>query len=699
MERLKHYLFLSLILAIGTATPLLAFARKQEGGKSNLLRVYQVDRKIIDFPEKEDFSTPESAYAVINRVMANGERSKWRQISVKSLANTLPPENAEKKEVQPQYAKTLLNARILEVRIFREISAVVLAEITGDSGISRIDKRYVELENGRWLNAGQGVSSETLDEARAESNTKFAYLLDKPSRPKIENPQAYLKPLIEFLKTRAEEPKAFVMKALAEHKVVIMGEIHHRPRYWAFNSSLVTEPDFQRHIGTIYLELPFNDQKLADQFLAGEECDTMPVIEMLRDNLWMGWPDQPMLDFFMTVWMVNQNLEPSQRLRIVLVDMQRPWSKIKTRQDWGPYSVNRDKFMAENILSDMNEHPDETRNRLFIVGVGHTGLNLEFFENAPVMTAGWYLRQKLGPENIYAIFQHRCVQTNMGRVDGRLCLGLFESAFAAIGNRPMAFTLENGPFGDEPYDADPDSPVSSKYKDGFNAYLYLGPLETEIRSPLIAGFYTDEFAQELERRFQLTNGRGWAEAYRQEKSDAESFIKWMSSSWGKPRRKWQANTLGPLDAWHRGGTDWRQPLEAEKLAHAMEHPEEIVQTARQLFEDIQNADYDAFLNGSKSWGQFPTIGRYMARQWRDMLCEWICKTFKENPIVSIEVGEVFIGEKEIIGKKGWPTVPYKLTLQDGTVLKGNLPFEYNFDGGKGHWHGMEGIDWHLTEKK
>ena len=54
MERLKHYLFLSLILAIGTAIPLLAFARKQEGGKSNLLRVYQVDRNVIDFPEKED---------------------------------------------------------------------------------------------------------------------------------------------------------------------------------------------------------------------------------------------------------------------------------------------------------------------------------------------------------------------------------------------------------------------------------------------------------------------------------------------------------------------------------------------------------------------------------------------------------------------------------------------------------------------
>jgi hypothetical protein len=37
-----------------------------------------------------------------------------------------------------------------------------------------------------------------------------------------------------------------------------MGEVHHRPRYWAFNASLVADPLFAERVGTIYMELPSN---------------------------------------------------------------------------------------------------------------------------------------------------------------------------------------------------------------------------------------------------------------------------------------------------------------------------------------------------------------------------------------------------------------------------------------------------------
>jgi len=37
-------------------------------------------------------------------------------------------------------------------------------------------------------------------------------------------------------------------------------------------------------------------------------------------------------------------------------------------------------------------------------------------------------------------------------------------------------------------------------------------------------------------------------------------------------------------------------------------------------------------------------------------------------------------------------------LQDGTVLDGDLPFEYNFDDDEGRWYGIHGIDWHLREQ-
>ncbi|MEE9370750.1 MAG: hypothetical protein V3W45_04685 [Sedimentisphaerales bacterium] len=683
MKNLRAYFIISLVLCIcimslvlyvciSPKTPAASVAEQE----NSLLRVYEVNKRVCDFPDKEDFSTPETAYAVINRVMASGEQGKWRQISVKSLADRLSPTNAKVKEVKPEYAKVLLNARILEVRIFREQRAVVLAELMLDPDNPKIDKRYLELENGRWLNKGQDPSADSLEEARAETNAKFAYMLEKPSRPKIKGSEAYLKPFVEFLKNKAEEPKAFVMKVMAEYKVTIIGEIHHRPRYWAFNSSLVTEPDFPQHIGTIYLELPSNDQELVDQFLDADKCDTAPVIEMLRDNLWMGWPDQAMLDFFITVWMVNQNLEPQDRLQIVLVDMQRPWSQIEKRQDLGRYSVNRDKFMAENILKDLHEHPQDKRNTLFIVGVGHTALNFEYFEEAPVMTAGWYLRQRLGPENVYAVFQHRCVQTNMGRVDGRLCLGLFDSAFAAVGNKPMIFPLDIGPFGKEQYDAAPDRPVSSTYKDGFNAYLHLGPLETEIFSPLIAGFYTDDFVKELERRYQLMYGKGWADAYRQDKSDAESFIKWMGTSWGRPRRGWHQKNLGPINAWHLGGRDWKQAIKDEKVQQAVKQPEIIEKVAKEFFDKLCQVP--------------PIVAPYQTYTNYPKHRKWIKDTFTKNPIVSVKLDAVFLD------KSNRPAVPYKLILKDGTILEGVLPFLY--DAKNKRWYGTEGIDWHLQSK-
>jgi hypothetical protein len=432
------------------------------------------------------------------------------------------------------------------------------------------------------------------------------------------------------------------------------------------------------------MELPSNNQELIDKFLAGDKCDKLLVIKTLRDMLWLGWPDKPMLGFFIAVWKANQNLRPQKRLRIVLVDMERPWREIQNRDDWREYNVDRNQYMADNIVRDIREHPNEKRNRLFIVGVGHTGLNFKFYGGRPLKTAGWHLREQLGTENVYAIFPHRCVMTNVGRVDGRLCLGLFDSAFAKVNNKPIAFPLSMGPFGKEPYDASPDRPVRSNYRDGFNAYLYLGPLGTEIFSPLIDGFYTDEFVKELERRYRLMYGKGWAQSYGREKSDAESFINWMSGSWGKPR-KWRSK-LGPIDAW-KYGDDWEEEFRKEKYAFAFKHPEAIRTAAEKLFDAIRDADYEHHYGGS-DWSNFlPETMDYEVHHHFDSWVRWVCKTFKDNPINSVELGEVFKS------KDGLPAVSYKVSLGDGRELKGVLPFRYMPR--QQYWMGVQGIDWHL----
>jgi hypothetical protein len=127
----------------------------------------------------------------------------------------------------------------------------------------------------------------------------------------------------------------------------------------------------------------------------------------------------------------------------------------------------------------------------------------------------------------------------------------------------------------------------------------------------------------------------------------------------------------------------------------LQQPQEITQAAQELFRKIRSADYDYFLKQPAEWRRFPIVGYYQTYKWFDELVQWMSKTFKANPITNVEVGQVFANPEKLNGHDGLPAVPYRLTLKDETVLEGNLPFEYNFDGNQGHWHGLHGIDWHL----
>lgn len=137
------------------------------------------------------------------------------------------------------------------------------------------------------------------------------------------------------------------------------------------------------------------------------------------------------------------------------------------------------------------------------------------------------------------------------------------------------------------------------------------------------------------------------------------------------------------------------------IDNALSSSEEILQAAQQLFADIQRADYEAFLNSEHPtwWNEFPTWNRYTAMKWHDELAKWICRTFAENPIVSVELGAVFISDLRYPEFENLPAVPYKLTLEDGGVLEGILPFLYypadERTGQAAHWGGVHGIDWHL----
>lgn len=665
------------VLAGVSSVALSAFGKERDSG---LLRVYQVNKKVCDFPTQEDFSTPEAAYATINRLKASGNQGFWRRVSAKRLTPRIRVKEGKQK-VPESTVKALLNSEIMEVRLFLEKYAGVIVK-----GLHAWKNLFFchsfELENGRWLNAGDSYF-DSLEKARGHFGKKCVRYAN-PKRPKIDNPEAHLKPFVEFLKTNGQEPKAFIMKALTQYTITIIGETHNRPRYWAFNSSLVADPDFAKHVGTIYMEFPSNHQSNIDVFLAQTTCEKELVIQMLRDFFELGWPCKPTLEFFVAVWQVNQQLPSDKKLRIRLVDMQRPWEKIQKREDWRRYNVDRDNYMAENIIHDIQSHPDEKRNGLFIVGIGHTALDfdLSFFGGYPLKTSGWYLQQKLGAENVYAIMQHRCVMTNKGDVNGRLQLGLFDSAFSKLGDKPIAFTLEQGPFGEQMYDGEPDKSVWSKFRDGFNAFLYLGPLETEIVSPLIEGFYSKEFMPEIDRRYQLMYGEPLHRSYGWPATTSERVTAMQKQLWGKPRR-W-IRQLGPKDVWHYGD-DWQTVTSQER--HRDFTRKELTEELDKIYRGIKEIDPEKYT--PESWEYEFGFNYKTISNWLGMY-RWWCDVITKYPLKSVKYGVLSRN------KEGLPEIEVTTTLKGDITF--SRAFSFKYLPLEERWQVLHGLDMHLDKK-
>ncbi len=645
--------------------------------ETNAVKVYTVNRKVSDFPQQEDMSTPEAAYATLNRLSASGDQAFWQRLSVPRKAERTQ-DRSDKRGVSAEERDKFLSAEIHEVHLWEDRSAVVIARMPKDW-----DLRWLCWVDGKWLNDGND-GEPSLEGARARIPRVRAYKQAerlRDSRPPVADPEKHLAPFVEFLKREGADPREFLLRALEKHRLVILGEIHNRQRYWAFNAALVRSPAFAKHVGAIYLELPSNDQPLLDQFLAAPKNDPAPVIDMLRDMFEFGWPDQPTVEFCQAVWGANQPLPKDQRVRIVLVDMARPWKEIQKRADWRKYDVDRNQFMAEQIARDLREHGQDSRHAFFIAGYMHAMKNITYPYGEPFKSAGWHLCQTFGATNVFVVFPHSPVISNRGDVDGRIGLGLFESAFAALSKRPMAFPLNHGPFGELLFDASLDIMTSDSYRAGFDAFLYLGPLENEIVSPLIPGFYTDEYALEVDRRCRLMNGRGLEKRPEIGAVRGEAIRRLEGTWWGQPRYEWRR--LGPLDAWHYG-SDWKRQLRDSKYREVKKDTKVIRSEAEQLFNALRQADYTK----DQNWQTFPSpdVGLYWVENDRPGWTKWVCQHFRTNPIVKVELGAV------ALPPGGSPEVPYKLLLKDGAQLEGVLPFEWRPDAER--WEGHRGLDWH-----
>jgi hypothetical protein len=444
--------------------------------------------------------------------------------------------------VSDKRREAILNAFIDEIIVYKDAAAAVINKGAQDYYLIR----YLSREDGRWLNAGEDMAS-GLEEARRVFTQKAGLLYDFTKRiPVLSRVPADAAPFASYLRSNAREPRAFVLEALADHRLVVYGEIHRRQWSWDFWRSVVNDQAFAETTGTIYMEISAHKQSGLDAFLAKESLDPEFVLDAFREVQAGGWPDKGMFEFLCEIWRVNRNLPESRRIKVFAVDIPRPFGTFRTANEMKRYfesSPNRNAFMTEAVEKDVRSGRD-SRHGLFIVGTGHAYKSTPpgFASSAAateIPSAGSLLASRLPRGSVYTIFSHQAIISNNGSIGGRLRGGAFDEAFALAGNAPTAFAVAGSPFGREPFDALPEisyRTAAGTYADNYDGYVFLGPLDDEPADYMLTEIYSADFIHELSRRASL-DGSTLQKWFRIAEATPEAVIaKVRSDTEGK--RRW-----------------------------------------------------------------------------------------------------------------------------------------------------------------
>ena len=330
-----------------------------------------------------------------------------------------------------------------------------------------------------------------------------------------EQPDAF----VGYLKKNGQAPKNFILDKLSNHQLVIYGEAHKRKASWDLLKSVINEPSFSKKTGIVFLEMSSDSQEKMDMFFANETMDSEIILDILRSVQSEGWDDRGMYEFIIDLWNLNRQLAEKEKIKVVLADIQRPFSSMKTSEDllnWITNAPDRDQQMADIIETSMKSRKDE-RGGLFIVGMGHAFKVRIETDEFDWISAGAQLKERFSEQDVYITLTHIPIMDNIGNVEGLTNNGIFDDAFERNKNKPVAFDLADSPFGKELFDVFTELNSFEglgNYENNFDGYIFLMPLKKEGSPYLLPELITGDFVQELRRRNDLVEeltGGEWQE--------------------------------------------------------------------------------------------------------------------------------------------------------------------------------------------
>lgn len=477
----------------------LAFACS--AGQAEDFRVRQLSSRVREFElDSIDHTSPLNYYLSRSWVSLSGRQRLWADISSSKFALD---RNAPDEEVDDRLRDYILNERIECIVSYRDSAAAI---VTRPDGEDFLLLNYCWVEDGRWVNGGQGMADD-LDEAQKMLRVNLPQHYDNlPRIARIGNLPQDITPFVDFLAGVESSPEQFVMEMLGSHRLVVNGEYHRRKVSWDMLKRLVAMPEFPEKVGRVFMELPSWCQPAMDGVMASGTLDTGAIFDIFREEQPNGWWDRGEFEFICELWRINRSLPADRRIEVVLADYQIPYSKVSSREE--REAEDRNTHMA-GIIAEAVMSSDDGRGNLFLVGCAHAyksqqaGIASAAHGQEAAKTAGAQLADRLGRNNVFTIFQHVLPSHNGGSGKYPIRGGIFDRAFELNGNRPVGFRLAGSPFGDEPFDGISEikfNASTGSYADNFDGYLFLHPVDSEPKAAPLTEIFTDAFVDEMKRR-------------------------------------------------------------------------------------------------------------------------------------------------------------------------------------------------------
>ncbi|MBN1406610.1 MAG: hypothetical protein JW956_02410 [Calditrichaceae bacterium] len=328
------------------------------------------------------------------------------------------------------------------------------------------------------------------------------------------NSDKRLQPYIDVLTKEGRDPIDFVLNTLKDHDLIIFDDaLHTAVEPFEFYQELIKTPAFNNDAKYIFLEaVSINKQQYIDAYLESETESVEILYPAFQDGFsGLGWSYKTYFDLLHTIYMLNKSLPLDKRLKVFGVANPTYWSEIKTIKDVELFRktlISFDFLMYKTILSEMNEFKSGKKG-IFLTNTRHAYKNIKNKKNEYYWNTGTYFYQ-WHPGKTYSIRFHNVnlffVKSEKVTIKwDRIGNGIWDSAFKAYGNRPIAFTLKDNVFGQEDYignhmlDVWPDQTMY----DAYDALIFLGPLEMMHKTAKVGFMYTKEFKKELERRYKI----------------------------------------------------------------------------------------------------------------------------------------------------------------------------------------------------